>query len=208
MKYIFGWPVLQFNLMVPLVLLLHEVLKIFGCNRDESLGIKGASCFDIFLRNDSDIPSLALGTLGFANYLDRHIIHFRLGCESTNLHEISWINQIGHALMGRRVHEATSLVARTFEDWKGTHRLSLSPRLSRPATTAAFHRSCVRHAIERVCVCFGVSQITRRVPSFNFSLGPFAATLLAPRAATALPRRRAVPSAAAVAAPADPPNPG
>ena len=40
------------------------------------------------------------------------------------------------------------------------------------------------------------------------ALGPFAATLLAPRAATALPRRRAVPSAAAVAAPADPPNPG
>ena len=87
------------------------MLEVRGSHRDESLGIEGASCFHVLFCDNSNIPSLALGPLGLSNHLNGHFIHFRFGCESMNLHEISRIDKIGHTFMGRRVHEAASLVA-------------------------------------------------------------------------------------------------
>ena len=94
---------------------LHKVSEVLGSHRDESLGIKGASCFNLLFFNNANIPSLALGSLGLSYHLNGHIVHFRFGFESTDLHEISRIDEIGHALMRRRVHEASSLVARAFK---------------------------------------------------------------------------------------------
>ena len=88
---------------------LHKVFEVHRRNGNQSLGVEARVILDVIFADHTHVPSLALGSLGPADDLDRRSVQLGLGSEAIDLHEITGVNEVGHALVGGAIIEIQAI---------------------------------------------------------------------------------------------------